>query len=77
MPFDADDPPNCKRRWFQFSLRTLLIEVAMLAMPCAYLRWRYKIVWEREAFLENRYWLPSDTMLCRELVNSATAVIPA
>ena len=33
------DPPKCKRRWFQFSLRTLLIGVTVLAMPCAYVGW--------------------------------------
>jgi hypothetical protein len=26
------DPPKCKRRWFQFSLRTLLITVTVLAV---------------------------------------------
>ncbi len=76
MPSDTDDPPKGNRRSFQFSLRTLLNGVTLLAVPCACVRWRYKIGWERDAFLENRYWLPSDTMLCRELVNGAIAVIP-
>jgi hypothetical protein len=32
------DPPKRKRRWFQFSLRTLLIVVLIAAIPCAWLR---------------------------------------
>ena len=31
------EPPKRKRRWFQFSLRTLLIAVTMLSIPCAYI----------------------------------------
>jgi hypothetical protein len=31
------DPPKRQRRWFQFSLRTLLVVVTMLSIPCAYL----------------------------------------
>jgi hypothetical protein len=34
------------RRRFQFSLRTLLIVVTMLAVPCAYVGWQAKIVRE-------------------------------
>jgi hypothetical protein len=30
------DPPKRKRRWFQFSLRSLLLVVTLLAVPCAY-----------------------------------------
>jgi hypothetical protein len=30
------DPPKRKRRWFQFSLRTLMIAVTLLAMVLAY-----------------------------------------
>jgi hypothetical protein len=54
------DPPKRRRRWFQFSLRTLLIAVAMLALPLGYVGWKAKIVREREAFLENRYYLPGE-----------------
>jgi hypothetical protein len=28
------DPPKRKRRWFQFSLRTLMIGVTLAAFPC-------------------------------------------
>jgi hypothetical protein len=35
---------------FQFSLRTLLIGVAVLSIPCAYVGWQYKIVRERKAW---------------------------
>ena len=31
------DPPKRKRRWFQFSLRTLLIFTLICAIPCAWL----------------------------------------
>jgi hypothetical protein len=31
------DPPKRKRRWFQFSLRTLMIFTLMCAIPCAWL----------------------------------------
>ena len=30
------DPPKRQRRWFQFSLRTLMIVVTLLAVVCAY-----------------------------------------
>src|ERR1700747_2520005 len=52
-------PPVCEnlriteksqlRRRFQFRLRTLLIVVTLLAVPCAYVGWQAKIVREREA----------------------------
>jgi hypothetical protein len=45
-----NDPP--KRRRFQFRLRTLLILVALLAVPCAYVGWQAKIVQERRQFLD-------------------------
>jgi hypothetical protein len=31
------DPPRRKRRWFQFSLRTLMIVVVIVAIPCVWL----------------------------------------
>jgi hypothetical protein len=46
------DPPNHRRRWFQFSLRTLMIGVTMLAIPLGYVSWQAKIVSERKAALE-------------------------
>ena len=39
--------PSAKRRWFQFSMRTLLIVVTLLAVACAYVGWQAKIVRER------------------------------
>jgi Leucine-rich repeat (LRR) protein len=36
------DPPNRKRRWFQFSLQTLLIFTLICAVPCAWLGIRIK-----------------------------------
>jgi hypothetical protein len=35
-------PPKRKRRWFQFSLRTLMIAVTVLAVPLAYVGWLAK-----------------------------------
>jgi hypothetical protein len=53
--------PKCKRRWFQFSLRTLMIAVTLLAVPMGYFGWQAKNVGEREAFLENRHYLPGES----------------
>ncbi len=30
-------PPKRKRRWFQFSLRTMLIGVTLIALACGYI----------------------------------------
>jgi hypothetical protein len=43
------DKPKRKRRRFQFRLRTLMISVAVLAIPCAYVGWQENIVRERWA----------------------------
>ncbi len=37
------DPPKRRRRWFQFSLRTLLSLVTLLAAACAYFGWQERI----------------------------------
>jgi hypothetical protein len=47
------DLPKCKRRWFQFSLRTLLTFVVIVAIPCAYVGWEAKIVRERRTLLDS------------------------
>jgi hypothetical protein len=44
-------PPKCKRRWYQFSLRTLLIVVTLLAVPLGYVGWQARIVRERQAMM--------------------------
>jgi len=52
------DKPNTaasekpRRRWFQFRLRTLLIGMMLLAVPCGYMGWQAKIVRERKGVLE-------------------------
>ena len=38
------DPPKRKRRWFQFSLRSLMIGVTLLAVVCGYFGCRAKII---------------------------------
>jgi hypothetical protein len=45
------DQPSPRRR-FQFRLRTLMILVALMAVPCAYVGWQAKIVRERRALLD-------------------------
>ena len=46
------DPPKRKRRWFQFSLRTLMIVVTLLAIPCAYVSWQAEIAKRRMAMYQ-------------------------
>jgi hypothetical protein len=41
------DPPKRRRRWFQFSLRTLMIVVTLVAVPLGYVGWTVKIIRER------------------------------
>jgi hypothetical protein len=42
------DPPKRKRRWFQFSLRTLLIGVTLLAVACWVIVDRTRLIRERD-----------------------------
>jgi hypothetical protein len=51
------DPPKLKRRWFQFSLRTLLIAVTLLAVVCGYFGRQIELVRERKAFGANPQFL--------------------
>ena len=46
------DPPQRKRRWFQFSLRTLMIGVTLLAVICGYVAKQVQIVRERKTAFE-------------------------
>ncbi len=48
-----EKPDNAvpRRRWYQFSLRTLLIGVALLGVLCAYVAHEYRIVAARKAWL--------------------------
>jgi hypothetical protein len=45
----AATPP---RRRFQFRLRTLMIGVTLLAIPCAWVGWQVRIVSHRKALME-------------------------
>jgi hypothetical protein len=47
----SSSAPSPRRR-FQFRLRTLMIGVTLLAVPCAYVGWQAKIVRERRALLD-------------------------
>jgi hypothetical protein len=46
------EPPKTKRRWFQFSLRTLMIVVTLLAIMSAAVTWvvqdRRRLIVERD-----------------------------
>ena len=59
-----------KRRSYQFSLRTLLTAVALLAVPCGYFSWQAKIVAERRRLLHvvatsgGCYSVPTDETDC-------------
>jgi hypothetical protein len=45
------EPPKRKRRWFQFSLWTLMIGVTVLAVACGYLSWKAKTARDRAVAL--------------------------
>jgi hypothetical protein len=45
------EPPKRKRRWFQFSLRTLLIVVTLLAAICPAVVW---VVRDRDRLIQER-----------------------
>jgi len=49
---DAADSMKPRRRWFQFRLRTLLIGVVVLSIPCAYVASEEAIVLARNAWLK-------------------------
>ena len=54
-PAKPDQPTAVKsprRRWYQFTQRTVLVGVALLAVPCAYVAHEYRIVAERRAWRE-------------------------
>jgi hypothetical protein len=46
-----DQPP---RRRFQFRLRTLMVGVTLLAVPCSYVGWQVRVVKERRLQIEAR-----------------------
>jgi hypothetical protein len=46
------DPPKTKRRWYQFSLRTLMIVVTLFCVVGGYVAHEAKVVNERKAKLE-------------------------
>src|ERR1700688_4093263 len=63
------EPPKRKRRWFQFSLRTLMIVVTLLAVVSAYVGWQAKIVRTRKAWLSsNRQGLSEALYVTRDVL---------
>ena len=55
------DPPKRKRRWFQFSLRTMMIVVAVTAVACAYLAHEAHAVQQRKSL---RQWIEEGGGTC-------------
>ena len=49
LGFQISDASLMRIPRFQFSLRTLLIAVTLLAIPCGYIGWQAKIVRERQS----------------------------
>jgi hypothetical protein len=48
------DPPKRKRRWLQFSLRTLLIGITLLAMACWVFEDQWRLIHERDEALKRQ-----------------------
>ena len=67
---------------FQFSLRTLLIGVTLLAVPCWYVGWQAKIVRDRKTMLQeinqaggdSEFWMDTESKDC--LGNETKALLP-
>jgi hypothetical protein len=53
--------PNCHRRWFQFSLRSLLIVVTIAAVACAWLAHEARSVQQRMSL---RQWIEEGGGAC-------------
>lgn len=49
-----DDTPKTRRRWFRFSLRTMMVLVSLVCIFCGYLGWAMNWKRQREAFLETK-----------------------
>jgi hypothetical protein len=58
--------PRPERRWFQFSLRRLMIGVTLLAVAFGYVAGQARIVWERKAMKDwvraNGGYVPDSTV---------------
>jgi hypothetical protein len=66
------DPPKRRRRWFQFSLRSLLVVVTVAAVGCAWVAREGRIVQERKAV---RQWIEEGGGAC--VNNDLAARIPS
>lgn len=53
---NAAESEKSQRRWFQFSLITLLAAVALMAIPCSYIASQVRVIRHRAA---ERKWLES------------------
>jgi hypothetical protein len=66
------EPPKSNRRWLQFSLRTLMIVVTLLAAQCGFVAWviqeRHRLIVEREDAIRQRdRWQFLATMVNKDL----------
>ena len=64
------EPPKRQRRWFQFSLRTLLIGVTLLAVTCWIVVDRQRLIRERDEALQR-------AVRAEESVEAVEAVLKA
>jgi hypothetical protein len=71
------EPPKRKRRWIQFSLRSLMIGGTLLAIPCGYVGWQKKIVADRWALrFEIKKMGPTDNGNAKGLIDRTNANEP-
>ena len=61
------DPPKRQRRWFQFSLRTLMICVTLLAIGGGYIGRQYETVRARKLFADAQRDFVTDTSVQVEI----------
>jgi hypothetical protein len=52
-PINAE-PPKRNRRWYQFSLRTLMIGITLLAVACWVFEDQWRLIHERDEALKRR-----------------------
>jgi hypothetical protein len=45
------EPPKRKRRWYQFSLRSLMVFTMVVAVACGWVGWQAKVVRDRKSEL--------------------------
>ncbi|MCH7728516.1 MAG: PD40 domain-containing protein, partial [Planctomycetes bacterium] len=64
---DASEPTKRKRRWFRFSLRTLLIVVVILGIGFAWVAFKFQQVWEQRKVVAEIEKVGGESYFCYEL----------